>query len=159
MPDQSRHRVLYWSLTGHSARLARAVAASLGARAEAVKVPAYAGALGKMRMAVDFPAMRTPVLAPVADGLEGAETVTLCGPVWGGRLAPALRALLRLAELPARVGLALTCETAGKSTDMFRRAEAILGRPLAATLVLENRQEGTAAEGERVAAYASRLAP
>ncbi len=129
------HRILHGSLTGHSARLADAIAHAPGAEAEAVSCPAYRGVLAKPRMALDFATPRVPAPAPPAPGLGAAASVTLCGPVWAGRPAPALRALLRLHGLPGAVGLALTCEGRAKSGGAADHAEAILGRPPGAAIL------------------------
>lgn len=145
--------MLHWSLTGHSARLARVVADALGASAEPAHIPAYRGALGKLRMAADFRSRRTPSTEPPLQSVSDTTSVTLCGPAWGGRPAPAMRALLGLDDLPATVALALTCWDEGKAVDAVRHAEAVLGRPFAATIVLENRQEDTTIEAGRVAAF------
>jgi hypothetical protein len=107
--DGIRILVLYYSRTGHTRTVAKALAAALGARLLEIACRRYEGWTGPLAMAWDiFTRNRPAVTVP---GLEDEDfDLTLVGgPVWAARPAPPVVSLLTTMGNRSALCLFLTC--------------------------------------------------
>lgn len=153
-----RSLVVYYSRSGHTRRVAEAIAAELGADVESVvDFTDRRGFLGYLRAGRDAVLGRlTRISAPRHDP-AAYDLIVVGTPIWGASVAPAIRTYLaaRTGSLPD-AGLFLTCGGSGQER-VFGQLTALCGRfPLAALALreLELRQEGWE---ERTRAFAREL--
>jgi hypothetical protein len=139
--------IVYYSRTGHSKRVAEALATRLDGSLYPVEMPAYAGAFGMLRAIFD--SLRGHIVSPEVNisSMSSFERVLICGPVWTSYPATPVRALLRTAHvLPVNVGLCLTSGSRASAQKALEVAEADFGRSFKAKAMLANPEEGTAEE-------------
>lgn len=151
MQDASSNTgIVFYSRSGHSARLARILAERLNGALIELSAPRYAsGAFGYMRAAYDSLRQKC-LLAPQSfASLAKYDQVIFCGPVWTSYPATPIRAVLRTdVGLPQRLGVVLTSGSHSPAQKAWATAEQDLGRSFAAKAVLANSQEGTAKEDQ-----------
>ena len=94
--------IVYYSRTGHSKRVAEALATRLDGSLYPVEMPAYAGAFGMLRAIFD--SLRGHIVSPQVNisSLSGFERVLICGPVWTSFPAIPLRDVLRIEGVGAK---------------------------------------------------------
>lgn len=151
--------IICYSLTGHTEKLAQRLADSLDARLLRVQSDRYRrGLLGYLRAGYDsLRRSYPPVTADIPD-LSDCGTVIFCAPVWAGRPATPIRAVMAgRRDWPARIGLVLTSGSPISGDAPFAQAETDLGRPCDLRANLANTQEGTEAETARLDAFLTRL--
>lgn len=150
MNTPKRVLVAYYSLTGNAARVARDLAARLGADVESIQDTGHGtGALAKVAAAFD--AWRKAPAQISAVQYDPAEyAITIVGtPVWVGRMTPAVRAYLN--ETKGRAQSIAFFVTSG-NTDVKRIApslEVAAGRKAVASAGLNASELRDAATYER----------
>ena len=88
--------VLYYSLSGHTRKVAAAIAAQLGADLEEIRCPRYQrGPLKYLRAALGGVLQRRAPIAPLSHAYSDYGLVIVGGPIWAGHIAPAVRTLLQ----------------------------------------------------------------
>ena len=133
--------IVYYSMSGNTEQTAEAIAARLGAATlRLTPETAYPDKGfkkffwgGKAAVMAEKPALR-----PYAFDAAAWDQVILGFPVWAGNVAPPLRSFLRDhgAALAGKRVAAFACQSGSGAEKAFAKLEALLGRPLAATLVL-----------------------
>lgn len=130
--------VVVYSRSGNSLKVAKALAATLGA--EVVEIDcgrSYAGAIGFVRGIVDSLRRRKPPIELSRNLAKQHDLVVIAGPIWAGRpAAPLMSFLASRPQLPARVALVLT-HGGSKADKAFAEIEAMVGRPPAARVALK----------------------
>lgn len=141
MPPSSRraHAVLYYSLSGHTDRVARRIADELDADLLRIVTRRYGrGALLYLKAGFDSLTGRLPPIGPV-DNLSSYESVSLGAPIWTGYPALPLRSYLsRHPSLPKAVGLFVTSGGPSAPLKGYSMARELLGHPFVATLSVPN---------------------
>ena len=153
MTDRLAPLVICYSRTGHSRWAAREVAAQAGAEMIDVTTPRYRlPGLWMIRAIWDAAQHATPQVDGInAHDLAGRPWIAVCGPVWADLPASPLRTLLaRLGEVSMPVGVVLTCGRSIPQAKSLAACEEALGRPLAASVTVENAEEGTLAARDRL---------
>lgn len=150
--------VLYFSMTGNTARLAERLARDLGeADLGSIACPRYEGGASVLRCVWDSLTGATPEIR-VPPPTEGRDLVLLGSPVWAGRPAPPLRSFLaKRPRLPERVGIFLTAGSGAPQKGAMRRFSALLPSPETARLVLGEKEVRSDAAGERIATFLATL--
>lgn len=118
-----RTLVVYFSLSGHSCDIAKAIARRIGADIEEIKWNRPGVARFGLTVMWRLTACRVfgrswPILASERDAAS-YDLVIIGGPIWVGRLAPPVMAWLKQSRLPNNVRLALFA-TAGRTTPFPR---------------------------------------
>jgi flavodoxin len=89
--------VVYYSLTGNTARVARDIAARTGAELESLRDPSHGtGAIGFMKACVDALRGSVPKVGPLTRDITGYDLTIIGTPVWARRMTPAIRAYLQI---------------------------------------------------------------
>lgn len=153
MPEEPRARYLvaYYSFTGRTAKVARAVAAALGGDLEEIRdARLRAGTLGYLRALVEGARRRAAPIHPPTHRLEDYDIVILGSPVWSGAMASPMRAFLgdQKARLP-RVAVFCTLGGSGGEATLNEMAD-LCDRAPVARLTLDDR--ALRSEGWRSAA-------
>ena len=127
--------VAYYSRTGHTRAVAREIAEMAGPEVDVEEIheaSPRAGGIGWLRCIADAVLRRRPQLQALAHRPEAYELVLVGGPIWMGRLAPAVRAFVEHEIAPStRVAYFATQEgppSAAAWTDLERLGAA---RPVA----------------------------
>ena len=150
--------VIYYSKTGHTARLARMIGQALGADLFQLETPRYrVPYLGYLRAGKDSLSGTLPPLRALPD-LGGYDIVALGTPVWTSYPATPMRAFLATKpSLPAKTGVFVTCGDHSPPEKAYAMVRDIIGRDLSATLSLANKAEGGADEAPGIAAFCESL--
>jgi flavodoxin len=91
----TRHLVAYYSWTGNTKRVAKAVADRLGAEIEEiVELRPYQGPFGRFLNAVNSIIRRKPPIAQVRHEIGRYDVVVLGSPVWAADMAAPMRSFL-----------------------------------------------------------------
>jgi len=131
--------VAYYSRSGSTAHVARAVAGRLGADLDPIRSTAsYAGVGGFLKGVWHSIRRHSPEVAWTED--PGRHTVIILGsPVWAGRLSGPMRSYLRRNRGLKGAVAAFCLSGSGSEASFFREVEQILGRAPVATLSLAQR--------------------
>lgn len=151
--------IVFFSMSGHSRRLASKLATALDAELIALQAPEYTpGVLGYLRAGFNSLRQKCDLAPQSFTSLAGFDCIVVCGPVWTSYPATPLRGLLRAdIGLPDTVALFLTSGNQSSAEKAFGTAARDLGRPLAATAALANAAEGTAQEDRCIAHFVDAL--
>jgi hypothetical protein len=96
MNAAKRVLIVYYSLTGNTARVARDLAARLDADIESIQDKDHkAGFLGQLVGAFDAWRKTPATIEPIQRDPAGYESILVGTPVWAGQMTPAIRAYLR----------------------------------------------------------------
>ena len=147
-------RIIFYSRTGHSRRVAGVLGKRLNAEPFEVTTRHYSWpVLGWIAAARDGMSQVAPRLNERLEVPE-EETVILVGPVWaGGAAAPLNTVIDVLSSGCQRVAVVLTCGGDKEETAPLERLENRLGRPLVAGLVLSNAAQDSPEAGPRLEAF------
>jgi flavodoxin len=89
--------VVYYSLTGNTARVARDIAARTGADLESLRDPSHGtGFFGFMKASLDALRGHVPKVGPLTRDIAGYDLTIIGTPVWARRMTPAIRAYLQI---------------------------------------------------------------
>jgi flavodoxin len=87
--------VVYYSWSGNTAKVARAIAADLSADVEEIReLKARTGLLAFVRSAIEASRRKASSISASAADASAYDMVILGSPVWAGEMAPALRAYI-----------------------------------------------------------------
>ncbi|MFZ4397620.1 MAG: flavodoxin family protein, partial [Kiritimatiellia bacterium] len=130
--------VVFYSRTGHTRKVAEKLAGLLGAETEELIESGKdrAGVLGFMKAGRDAMLKRAVELASVTKDPASFDLVVLGSPVWAFTMCPAIRAYAAGHAGAIRKAAFFCTHGGGGASKSFTEAEAILGKPLAATLAL-----------------------
>lgn len=152
--------VVYYSRSGATERMARALADRLGADVDAIRPSAdYAGKGGFRRGVWHSMLGRRPKVAHDRDP-AGYRLVILGSPVWAGKASAPARSYLKANR--GRIGaLAAFCVSgSGQGYDgVFRAIERLSGRTLAARMALADRDVRDGDVQPALAAFLAKLQP
>jgi len=96
MEARKRVLIVYYSLSGHTERVARDLALRLGADVEQVREHTNRrGLLGQLRAALDSARERPGLLGNLDRRASDYELTIVGTPVWVGKMTPAIRAYLK----------------------------------------------------------------
>lgn len=154
--------ILCYSRTGHSRRVAKALADISGAELDMIETRRYHMPFFWMfRGVLDVANEVSPDVSEVKySGLPGRPWVTVCGPIWAGKPAPPLRPLFGvLRNLSVPVGLLLTYGGSKTITDAEVLCRSLLGRPFAAKCHIRNKVEGKDEMRRQLGAFLADLEP
>jgi flavodoxin len=136
----SRVLVCYYSMTGHTRRLAAELHRALDCGIEELREPRpRTGLVGMLRALVDAMRRRTPPIVPIRHEPEDLDLLVLGGPIWAGRMASPVRTYAAgFARRAPRV--ALFCTEGARGADQaFAEIEALCGHERVASLVVDER--------------------
>lgn len=125
--------VLFYTRTGNTEAIARAIADTLQADVEALADPEdYSGALGYMRGGRDALAGRVADIAPLQHNPASYERLVIGQPVWAARPVPAVSGLAKRHALNQQaLALFVTFDGGGAEGCLHRTAERFPGARLA----------------------------
>lgn len=157
--NSSNSVVVYYSLSGHTRRLADRIGVLLGADVFEIKADRYTWPIaGYMRAGFDSLRGARPKLQQPLPDLRGYDLVAIGGPVWTSYPATPLRSYLaNLENLHCRVGLFLTNGDHSPPEDAWTLAEADFGQAFDTKLAISNATEATADAHERIDQFAQTL--
>jgi flavodoxin len=91
----AKHLVAYYSWSGNTDKVGRAIAAALSADVEEIReLRPRTGLFAFMRSAIEASRRKTSPIAASAMDAAAYDVVILGSPVWAGEMAPALRAYI-----------------------------------------------------------------
>ena len=150
----SRILVVYYSLTGHTAQVARAIGERCGAELEPVREQRpRRGFRGLFRSAADMLTARRVALEPPGHDPAGYDLVVLGTPVWAARVSSPMRSwLIEHAADCERV--AFFCTEGGSGGErMFERMQTLCGQVPVATLIVTEQDLREQRYARRLAAF------
>lgn len=147
------------SRSGHSSRLARKLEDRTGAHIVFLKTSRYQGGLlGVVRAGMDSLRNANPLPDEIAVASKSFDHLVLCGPVWLGKPAAPLRAILRSEKNSQRkVSLFLTCNAEWSCDTAIQVGAKDLERSLSSAACLPNACEGTKSEKALIDEFANTL--
>jgi len=154
----SRILVVYYSMSGHTGRLAEDVARRCGADLEPIReVRPRAGATGAARALWDVLAKRHVALRRGQRRPVEYDLVALGTPVWAGRVSAPMRSWIddHRQALPE---VAFFCTAGGAGTErVFRQMRELCRREPVATLAVTERELGATETDARITRFAETL--
>lgn len=148
-----------YSKTGHTRRVAEALAHRTGAEVIEIEVDRYKVPMLWFFRAIwdvgqaHLPPLRTGNVIPT----HRPWSVLAC-PIWADQpAAPARSAISALAATTAPIGLLTTSAGSSEPLKCVATCEAILGRPLAARINIQNKVENTPEEETQLAVFADAM--
>jgi multimeric flavodoxin WrbA len=149
--------VTYYSRSGHTARLGRAIAGALGADVQEITSRrTFRGPWGFLAGGFQAARKRTPELEPLSRDPGDYEVVVVGTPVWAGTMASPVRSFLT--RYGGRIRKAAFFLTSGGADTgrTFQEMEQLTGCAPLATLAMRARMVRKAS-GERLGEEAGRL--
>ena len=146
--------VCYYSMTGHTRRLAAELHRAFDCGIEEIREPRpRTGLVGLVRALIDAMWRRMPPIRPIHHEPGDLDLLVLGGPVWAGRMASPVRTYAsRYARRAPRV--ALFCTEGARGADQaFAELEALCGRERIASLVVDERHLADSGHGEQLADF------
>lgn len=152
--------VLYYSNTGHTQTVARALAEHLGADLAEITCHAYLAWYGPLAMVWDIFARHRPQVTIVAPRDAHYDLVVVGGPVWAARAAPPV--LSALHKLPAAEATAVFVTCRGTSPNSppepaLAEMQAAAGSRGQASRIFREEEVRGPALSEKIAEFADRL--
>jgi NAD(P)H-dependent FMN reductase len=157
--QRPRVLVVFYSLTGHTRRVAEALAKALGADVEEIRERGERrGPLGYLRSGLEAVLGASTEIERTKHDPSRYDLVVVGGPVWSASLPPPVRTWLWLERerLPG-VAWLVTLGGMGAERVLSQMAEVARRRPVG-TLAVREAEIGAAATGRRVAAFAATIA-
>jgi flavodoxin len=150
--------VVYYSRSGNTRRVAKAIADALGATLEELhETRDRTGALGYIRSGIDAVRKKSAELAPIASDSAEFDLVVLGTPVWAFTMAPAVRTYIQQnCGKIKRAALFCTLGSAGQEKT-FRDMAAALELEPAAKLALTEGQLKKAPLDSLIAEFVQQL--
>jgi menaquinone-dependent protoporphyrinogen IX oxidase len=152
--------VVYYSLTGNTARVGRDLAARLDAEVESIRDRGHGtGFLGQFAATLDAWRERAATIEPLQHYPAEYEVTLIGTPIWAGRMTPAVRAYLQRTRGQLRD---VAFFTTSHSTDVGRivaSLEALAGRRAIASIGFNARELSDATWYQRKLAALSDAIP
>ncbi|GGK25516.1 flavodoxin family protein [Salinarimonas ramus] len=152
--------VAYHSRTGHTRRAAERFAALVGADLTEIRPRAperYRGAIGLVRAAWGARRARPCAIEPMEAPIERYELVVVATPIWAGHVTPPVRAFLK-ANRDRLADYATLYTHGGGQSEAGEDMARLCDRSPRAVVDLRNREEGTPAYDDKLAAFVRELA-
>ncbi len=129
--------VAYYSMTGHTRRIANEVRDVTGAELEEIQEPTpRQGLTGVLRALFDGVVRRTPPILVAGHDPADYDLLVIGGPVWAGRMAAPVRTYAKRYGANAR-HVAFFCTEGGRGAETaFADLEELCQHPPEATLVV-----------------------
>jgi flavodoxin len=139
----TRYLVVYYSWTGNTKRVAKAVADCLGADLEEiVEERPFTGPFARFLHALDSIVRRKPPIAPSKHDVGDYDVVIFGSPVWAAEMAAPMRSFLaREKGRVARAAFFCTQSGLGGETALAGMADATGAEPLSILLLNERQLE------------------
>ncbi|MCW8807965.1 MAG: hypothetical protein OQK79_07620 [Rhodanobacter sp.] len=150
--------VVYYSMTGHTRRIAEEVVAALNADCEEIREPRKRHGLGGViRALFDALTGREPPIEPVQRNPNDYDLLVLGGPVWARRMASPVRSYARKHAGKARQ-IAFLCTEGGSGAEQaFDELQQICRCAPSATLAVDATQLKESGFGESLRRFVSIL--
>lgn len=130
--------IAYYSMSGHTRKLANEIHTAIGAEMEEIGEPRPRhGFSGVVRALFDAVARRTPPILAARHNPADYELLVIGGPVWAGRMAAPVRTYAQRygAQAPH---VAFFCTEGGRGADSaFADLEKLCQKPPDATLIVD----------------------
>jgi flavodoxin len=153
-----RTLIAYYSMSGHTQRIAEEIRATMGADAELepIREPrTRRGLSGVLRALFDAVTRREPPIEPVNRDPARYDLLILGGPVWAGRMASPVRTYAHRYGVNAP-RVAFFCTEGGSGADQaFAELEQFCRHAPCATLVVDARHLQAAGHHEALARFAA----
>lgn len=152
--------VAYYSRTGHTRRVAAAIASACGAEIEAIRDSRpRTGLLGWWRSGKEAWQGRPADILPIDKDPGEYDLVVIGTPVWAGRMSSPVRAYLTGQQARLK-RVALFCTEGGSGGEkVLRQMAALCGHEPLATLVVTERELGSGAVDGKLAGFTRALMP
>jgi flavodoxin len=130
--------IAYYSMSGHTRKLANEIRNATGAVLEEISEPhPRHGFSGVVRALVDAVGRRTPPILAAANNPADYDLLVIGGPVWAGRMAAPVRTYAQRYGAQA-AHVAFFCTEGGRGADTaFADLEKLCQKPPDATLVVD----------------------
>jgi flavodoxin len=141
--------VVYYSRSGHTAKIARSIARRLDADVEELfeEPPRAAGIAGYLRAGLDAARGRTGRLRPMVNDPAKYDLVIVGTPVWASSVTPAVRSFLEAnASRVRRIAFFLTHGGSGRARVLAQMESAAGRAPVATAAVRESELAAPEAE-------------
>lgn len=113
--------VLYYSYTGKTDLVARAIAGATGAELRRIEeVRRRKGIFGFIRGGMEALKGKKTEIRPIATDFAGSDLVFIAAPIWAGKIPPALNTFLDQADLAGKKVVGI-CTFGGSPTEGFAR--------------------------------------
>lgn len=153
-----RALIVYHSRSGHTRRVAQALARRLHADLEEIRiVQPLEGWLGYLMCAIESLAALTPALRPGRHQPSNYALVVVGTPVWFWNVSSPVRSWLEAHRLTHRLAFFCTMGGSGAARAFATMAE-LAGRPPQATLALTEDEVARGAYAPKLDAFAKQLA-
>ena len=151
--------VAYYSWTGKTAEIAKAIAAELGADLEPIREPKpRRGLFSFLRSALEARGNKAAPILPLSKRAADYDVVVLGSPVWAGRMASPMRAYIEREGVNLKQ-VAFFCTLGGANGDQaLADLRAACGLDPRAELLVEARALATGIWRARVGAFARKVA-
>ena len=154
--DQARALVVYYSRTGATSDLARAIHGELGGEIEPIlDRTRRSGPLGYLRSAFDATFHRPTMLRPMRTDPNDYDLVLVGTPIWNASISAPVRTYLQANRDRIR-RVAFFCTYGGTGSRLaLREMEAVCGQRPVATLVVRADDVHSSHAAQKVRAFAS----
>jgi flavodoxin len=151
--------VVYYSMTGNTARVARDIAARTGADLESIRDTTHGtGFFGFLKACFGALCGSVPEIGPLTRDINGYDLTIIGTPVWAGRMTPAIRAYLQIAR--GRLGRVAFFITSGNTevASLLPELETASGTTAAASAGFNQQELKDPVDyGERLTAFLTAL--
>ena len=156
-----RTLILYYSVTGHTRKIAQSLAGQLDATLGEITCKAYTSGLGALRQAFDVLRGGSPPIEIPKCAMQDWDLVVIGGPVWGARPATPIRSYLRHnAARHVNLAVFVSCKGTSRAYPPERaiaELRTMVPRPLRATQIFTEAQIDRAGAASEIAGFAAVL--
>jgi flavodoxin len=156
--DPKRVLIVYFSRTGTTRTVARALQRDLGCDIDRIRDPVHRGGVfGYLRSAVEAFLQRPVPLRPMRTDPQDYDLVIVGTPIWNASVASPVRSYLS-AHRDSFRRVAFFCTYGGSgSARVLRQMESVAGKPPAATLAMRASEVSSGAVPAKVASFVEAL--
>ena len=157
-----RRLVLYYSNTGNTQKVAKALADALGAELAEVRCPAYLQWFGPIAMAWQIFSRRLPTVESLVLPHSHYDLVVVGGPVWAAHAAPPIMSVLKRRSFDASaLALFVTCNGSASNSPpepaIADMKDAAAQTPVLGTAIFREADIRSPRFADRITAFASQL--
>lgn len=157
-----RRLVLYYSNTGNTQKVAKALADELGAELAEVRCPAYLKWYGPIAMAWQIFSRRPPTVEVLVPPHSHYDLVVVGGPVWAAHAAPPIMSVLKRRSFDAKMlAFFVTCNGSASNSPpesaIVDMTDAAAQTPVSGTAIFREAEIRSSKLADRVAAFARQL--